>query len=333
MSRETRRTRNAFYARPWDGKKRHYDIVKEGVIALVVVGALVVAFAAIFSSPDDTAITFKQWAGDSPDSFYATTVSQLAGTSETAGYGPPYNTNSDGLSIGPLNTQSWQGVAHPVDTAQDFVILPLESQADPNPAKAALDAWNGATADQQASWATAYDDAVQATADDNGDLHLDQVEKGDYGPVPDLAKAATAMAVSGAYDNALTGQGQFFQTDQTKQLLMMGDGGYMEGKAVDLNLGGDTWGMMNEAGSWPGQIWLAPWSFWYQLPVFNAPDDATGLARSATDNADAWITAIMLCVFALWLFTPFIPVLRDLPRWIPLHRLVWRSYYKEHGRV
>ena len=26
-------------------------------------------------------------------------------------------------------------------------------------------------------------------------------------------------------------------------------------------------------------------------------------------------------------------VLRDLPRWVPLHRLVWRSYYKEHGRV
>ena len=140
MSSEARKTRNAFYARPWDGKKRHYDILKEGAIALVVVGVLTVVFAALFSSPDDAAITFKQWAGDSPDSFYATVVSQLAGSSETAGYGPPYNTNSDGLSIGPLATQSWQGVAHPVDTAQDFVILPLESQADPNPAKAALDA-------------------------------------------------------------------------------------------------------------------------------------------------------------------------------------------------
>jgi hypothetical protein len=25
---------------------------------------------------------------------------------------------------------------------------------------------------------------------------------------------------------------------------------------------------------------------------------------------------------------PFIPGLRSVPRWIPLHRLIWRDYYR-----
>lgn len=326
MSRESRKAREAFYARPWAGPNRKYDILKEGTIALVVVGVLVVLLSALFSSPDDKAITFKQWASDSPDTFYATIVSQLASTSETAGYGPPYNSNSEGLSVGPLMTQSWQGVAHPVDTVSDFVITPLETSNPGLVAKAALAVWDKASADQQAAWATAYDDAIQATADDNGDLHLDAVEKGDYGPVPAIAQASVDIAQNGAYDNAMTGQGQFFQTDQTKQLLMMGDGGYMEGKAVALNLGGDTWGMVNEAGSWPGQVWLMPWSFWYQLPAFNEGGTTLG------DNADSIITAIMVVLLLVFALIPFIPGLRDIPRWIPLHRLVWRDYYKRHGR-
>jgi hypothetical protein len=333
MSRAARKEREAFYARPWAGKNRHYDIFKEGTIALVVVGLLVIGLSALFSSPDDPALTFKGWAADAPDNFYATEVQQLAGTSGTATYGPPYNEGSDGVSLGPLTFQKWGGVTHPIDTANDFVIAPLSSQVQPNDVTAALKTWNAATPDQQSSWATAYDTAVQATADDNGDLHLDTVAKGDYGPVPDLAKGALAMAVSGAFDNAMTGQGQFFQTDQTKQLLLMGDGSYLDDRATELNLQGNTWGMMNEAGSWPGQQWLAFTSVWYQLPAFNAPDDATGLTRTLTDNADVIIAAILVVLLITFTLTPFIPVLRDLPRWIPLHRLVWRQYYRDHGRA
>jgi hypothetical protein len=145
--------------------------------------------------------------------------------------------------------------------------------------------------------------------------------------VPKLAEGLTAMATSGAYDNAMTGQGKFFQTDQTAQLLLMGDGGFMESKAVDLRLGGDQWGMMNEAGSWPGQIWLAFWSVWYQLPMFNNADGGT-----LTDNADAIIFFILMALILLFILVPWIPGVRDLPRWIPLHRLVWKDYYKKYGR-
>ena len=159
------------------------------------------------------------------------------------------------------------------------------------------------------------------------------MEKGDYGPVPDLAKGLLAMANSGAYDNAMTGQGKFFQTDQTVQLLMMGDGGFMEGKAVDDRLGGDQWGMMNEAGSWPGQQWLAFASVWYQLPIVQrAGRRHRRFHRTLTDNADVIIAFILIALLGTFLFTPFIPGLRDLPRWVPLHRLVWKDYYKKHGR-
>jgi len=24
---------------------------------------------------------------------------------------------------------------------------------------------------------------------------------------------------------------------------------------------------------------------------------------------------------------PLIPILRDIPRWVPIHRLIWRGYY------
>jgi hypothetical protein len=29
---------------------------------------------------------------------------------------------------------------------------------------------------------------------------------------------------------------------------------------------------------------------------------------------------------------PFIPGIRSIPRWVPVHRLIWRDYYREHPR-
>jgi hypothetical protein len=29
---------------------------------------------------------------------------------------------------------------------------------------------------------------------------------------------------------------------------------------------------------------------------------------------------------------PFIPGLRDIPRFVPIYRLIWRRYYKEEAR-
>jgi hypothetical protein len=304
-------------AAPWTGPTRRYDIVKEGVIAILVVGVLALALSALFSSPDDPALTFKGWAQSAPDNLFATTVSELAGTSESAGYGPPYNTNGDGLTVGPLNMQKVMGVRIPVDPATDFVITPLESQQQPTQVTAALKAWNDASPDQQNKWATALDTAI---TDVDGDLS--KVGSGDYGPVPTLANALVAMANSGAYDGILMAQGGFYQTDYTKQILFMGDGSYLDDAATAANLQGDTWGMMNETGSYPGQAWLWLYSMWYQIPPFNNEESAPFGA-----NADAYIFYIMGALTLGLILLPFIPGVRSIPRWIPVHRLIWRDYY------
>jgi len=43
----------------YEGKYAPYDIIKEGTIAIVVVGLLVVLLATLFGSPDERAITIK----------------------------------------------------------------------------------------------------------------------------------------------------------------------------------------------------------------------------------------------------------------------------------
>ncbi len=317
-------------AQPWPGPTRRYDIVKEFVVALVVMAVLGVALAAAFSSPDEPALTLKGWAAAAPDNLYATTVAELAGTSDSAGYGPPYNTGSDGLSLGPLTLQKWAGVRLPVDPANDFVITPLSSQQQPEAVAAALTAWKGATPDQRAAWATALDEAVQATADDTGALHPDRVAAGDYGPVPALASGLVEMARSGTLDGVLMARGGFYQTDQTAQILFLGDGSYLDDAATAQNLQGNTWGMVNGVNSNPGQPWLWWASVWYQIPLFNAAADATS-TTFLQDNADAWVFAIIGVICLAFVAVPVIPGLRSVPRWIPVHRLIWRSYHRRHG--
>lgn len=310
-------------AQEWQGPWRRYDIVKEGVIAVVVVSILTVLLAAIFSSPDEPQLTFQGWTSSAPDNFYATTVQELAGTSESAGYGPPYNTAADGISVGPLAPQQWFGVTHPVDAANDFVLEPLRSQQQSTDVAAALDTWDAASADQQTTWATDYDTAL---TDVEGDAT--QVAAGEYGPVPALAQGLTDMAASGALDGVLMAQGGFYQTDYTKQILFLGDGSYLDDAATAAHLQGNTWGMMNETGSYPGQAWLWLYSFWYQIPQTNSdnPDDYL------TSHADAIIFYIMGLLSVALVLVPFIPGIRSIPRWIPIHRLIWRDYYRNQAK-
>ncbi len=325
-----RKTSDDVAAQPWAGPVRRYDIVKEFVIALVVMSVLATILAAAFSSPDEKALTFKGWGATAADNLYATTVGELAGSTESAGYGPPYNDAGEGIAVGPLKPQKWMGVRIPVDPANDFVITPLKSQEQPAAVATALQAWEAATPEQRQAWAAALDEAIQATADADGALHPDQVAAGDYGPVPDLATGLVAMATSGALDGAMLSRGGFYSSDATQQILFLGDGSYLDDAATAQNLQGNTWGMMNGVNSYPGQPWLWWASLWYQIPTFNPAEDAT-TTTSLQDNADAWIFYIIGVISLLILFLPFIPGLRSIPRWIPVYRLIWRTYYRRHG--
>ena len=58
---------------------RRYDLVKEFVLATVVVVALTFALAAVFSSPDEKAISLADWANAAPNDVVATAAGELAG--------------------------------------------------------------------------------------------------------------------------------------------------------------------------------------------------------------------------------------------------------------
>ena len=292
---------------------RSYDLVKEFVIALVVMSALSLLLAAVFSSPDDPAITMSRWASADPANVVATAAGELAGTTTSATYGPPYNNASEGQQVLGLKLQKWGGVRVPVSSS-DLVLQPLRDAAVNSPSlSAALALWNAAGPTQQQAWATAYADALAKAP--GGDPT--QVPPGQYGPVPAMAVAFLGIARSGGLEGALTSAGNFYGGDQTRTMLLLGDGAYLEDKAVAQDLGGDQWGMMNEVGNYPGQPWMWLYTFWYQVKPF-----------STSDNADAQVWLLMMVLTVGLALLPFIPGLRSIPRWIPVHRLIWRDYYR-----
>lgn len=295
-----------------DFPTRRYDLVKEFVIALVVVIVLTIGLAAIFSSPDETGITLKEWATAAPNDVVATAAGELAGTTTSASYGPPYNTASDGQAIGPLQLQKWAGVTTPLDSANDLVINPLKSVTTDPQLTSALQTWSSASADQQSTWANNY---VNALGSDAAGGDPAKVPSGDYGPVPQLSQSYLALAQGGGLEQLV--DGTFYGGNSTNNLLLLADGSYLEDQATARSLGGDQWGMMNETGNYPGQPWLWLYTFWYQIPPF-----------STSDNADALVWGLMMLLTLGLVLLPFIPGLRSIPLKVPVYRLIWRDWYR-----
>jgi len=293
-----------------------FDLLKELVLALLGVAVLIAVLAAVLSAPDVPPVTIGSWSQADPVDFVTTASAELAGQSGTAQYGPPYNSTPDAAqALGPIVPQDWAGISTPIDTAKEFVLHPLELAATGDPTlTSALDTYNGADATQQQAWLDSYTKALGSATVENGQV---TVAAGDYGPVPTLMGSLLGIARSGGLDGLLLENGRFFQTDFTRPLLFMGDGNYMSNLAADQHLTGDQWGVMNETGSYPGQTWLWLYSVWYQLPPFNT-----------APNADLVIVLIVLALTTLLALVPFIPILRDIPRWVPVHRLIWRRYYR-----
>jgi hypothetical protein len=312
--RERRADRAADRA-AWRGPTKRYDILKEGTIAVVVALGLTFALAGLLSSPDLPSVTVRSWVQVDPGGFLGTAATELNGTSGTAGYGPPYNTNGTPQSEG-FAPANWAGVRQPIDTAQTFVLGPLATVAPTDPAlTAALATYNAAPASQQNKWADDYVTGVAKVKFVNGDPVL---PAGNYGPVPVMLATELTLARSGAIDTDLLAQRQFYGTDFTKPLLFLADGDYYNNLADAQHLTGDQWGVMNETGSYPGQPWLWLFQMWYHVH---------GWSNSA--NID--LIAIYMTGLAtlLLLFIPFIPALRDIPRWIPVHRLIWRDWNQQ----
>ena len=317
MTRRERLAEDDSY-REWKGGYRSYDIVKEACIAFGVILALSIVLAILFSSPDEKPSTVQSWARTDPVDFITTATTELDGSSGTGGYGPPYNHASDGQHILFIRPQKWLDVSHPVNTAQDFVLAPLRSITARPALQAAVTAYESASPDQQAKWTTAYENGLgkaSATADNTAI----SVPPGNYGPLPMMMAGLLGSAESGGLDGALLTSKQFYQTDYTKPLLFMADGGVLTNRAQAEHLLGNQWGMMNETGSYPGQVWLWLYTFWYQIKPFTT---------SWAANADIAVMAVMGVLTLALILIPFIPGLRDIPRWVPIYRLIWREHYR-----
>jgi len=315
-ARQRRRALATADAAPWRGATRRYDILKEGTIAGVIILALTFGLAGLLSSPNVPELSVQTWARVAPADFLATAATELNGTSETATYGPPYNTNGTPQKIlfAPANIL---GVTQPINTAHDFVLSPLNSAAVGNPRlAAALATYRAAPPAQQLRWANAYANAVTKVKFASG---VPVVPSAADGPVPVMLANELTMARSGALDADLLAKNAFYGTNFTRPLLFIEDGSYFVNKAEAMHLGGDQWGVMNETGSYPGQPWLWLYTLWYQTSWGNSP------------NAD--LIAIYMTGLAtlLLLLVPFIPGLRDIPRLIPLHRLIWRGWKETSG--
>ncbi len=136
---------------------------------------------------------------------------------------------------------------------------------------------------------------------------------GGYGPLPVLTGRFLSLAATGGLQSQFS-SGSFYNSNETKPLLLLSDGTYLEDQARADHLGGDQWGMMNETGNFPGQPWMWLCTFWYQIKPF-----------STSDNADALVWGLMMLLTVVLVLVPWIPGLRSLPRHLGVHRLIWRQ--------
>ena len=293
-----------------------FDLVKEVSIAVVVMLGVVLVLSAILSSPDVPPVTIQGWARHDPVDFVQTATAELQGATLSSSYGPPYNGGSGSVqSLGPLAPQSWAGVHQPVNAAVTDVLAPLRigSVGDPG-LGSALHQFEVAPSTQQAAWSSRYAKAL-------GDAHVVNaqvvVPHRVAGPMGTMMQGLLTMARRGALDALLVKSSHFYQTDYTRPLLFIGDSAYLADLATQRHLLGSQWGMMNETGRYPGQAWLWLYTFWYQIPPYNT-----------ASNADLLVVLTVGLLTTLLLLVPFIPGLRDIPRWVPIYRLIWREHYR-----
>jgi hypothetical protein len=300
----------------WKGGYSPYDIIKEGAIAVIVIALLTALLAVVFGSPDIPAITIKSWSNAAPLDFATTALSELNGTSLTASYGAPYNVQpaSASQALGPLKLEYWVGVHIPINTANDFVVDPLRALPNQPVLDQNLTKWTNASTSTKANWVNHYTKAAATMKFANGKVTVNTTKAG---PLPVMINDLTQMARSGALDQALITGDTFYSTDYTQSLLFISDGSYLGDVATKQHLQGDQWGVMNETGSYPGSAWLWLYTFWYQIPPFNA-----------SGNGDILVLAVMVLLTVALALMPFIPGLRSIPRRSRVYRLIWREHYR-----
>lgn len=293
-----------------------YDLLREGLILFLFWSAVVVVLAVVFRSPDYPPVRGEDMARRQPVAFLKTSANILAGNSSLEGYGPPYSPDTGNAQRFPgIAPADWSGVTNPIDPARDFILKPLTRVAvlDKDVASA-LKEYEAATPTQEHAWAKAYLAALDKATLANGEVEL---PSGDYGPVAGMVTGMLELGQTGLLEGALESNARLpFTLDFTRSLLFFQDD-VDHHVAASLDMLGGQWGISQETGPYPGAWWLWPYTFFYQVPPM-----------STSPNGDLQVGVIILVLYLATLFTPFVPLLNRVPRWLGAYRLIWRDWYR-----
>lgn len=222
----------------------------------------------------------------------------------------------DGTASSSANAREY-GMGDPGDV---FVHLPLHQAAWflGQPVQNALTTWDAATPQQRQAWAATYDQALGTiTSTGSGDKgetpspdfsKIDTL-KGDFGPVPVMAKADLQLAQNGYLD-------LYFQASETGHSfhlvnIWLYDHPSMLNTAIAQGLTDDQWGMVKERGFPVGPWYLA-------VPaVFHVyfPGGGTG---------QGFVLWNLFFAVILLFVVPLVPGVRSLPKYLKLYRFIYR---------
>lgn len=260
-----------------------------------------------------------------------------------------------------LSPEKWFGAYLKLNTYTDFVAKPLSTAPIyTSQVSGALSTWSAAASSQQQSWSKAYQSALQNAAFTNGAYDVASGSYGPLGTILSAQYAlALSGGLDNAFDANETNPSIWYSNDQTWPMLYFGDSGQGGGgpdcvsaepkqqnrisptqklpagygcwyynlaviNASPRNAGylaGDTWGITNEIGNFPGAWWLVPYTVWYQF--------GPGLT---SQNADLFAMICTGLVSIPFMLLPWIPGLRDIPKLTRVYRLMWSDYYKSVSR-
>ncbi len=302
---------------------KEFDLLKEGFMGFAVVTIGVLAVAAIWKAPYRPAVTNQQIATSQPLVVMQTALGDLDGTGAIASYGPPFNHGWKGnatsvQSILGFSPQTWWGTPYHINTANADVITPLTMLGKAGNNSTLLNAvqtYQKASYSQQQAWDNNLANALNKATVSNGNV---VVASGNYGPVLTMMQDEVSLAKSGLLSGALnreTNQGVYRFNVQNDLLFLQGTALHNIANSIDMS--GEQWGINHDEVAMPGPWWLTPYTFFYQIPPWNT--SASG------DQMAAYTVAIL---FMLLIFLPFIPGLNRLPKLLPLHRVIWRDWYR-----
>lgn len=291
------------------------DFVKHLLSTLGIVVVVVLAASILFNLPEKQPLTIKSYATHNPVAFEQMALRALDGQGQIANYGPPYNHGTASVQT-PL--QSIVGVLHPVNAETDFILKPLGMAASINPRiTPALHAFDRAAPAQRAQWENAYTNALRKGVYKNGAVVTPQ---GHYGPLPALLNDTLALGKSGLMSGALMRNGAITTRFDNQNYLLFLQGAPLQNDPQTQKLAGANWGIIHPAvNGYPAAWWMTIPTWIYQWPF---------VANSAAPDAMA-----LSIGFLFWIalaLTPWIPGLNRLPRYLGVHRLIWKNFYHDH---